>query len=331
MKKIQGIGIGLIILIALTTSLAGPAMAQDNYTKIAVPFSVDQMDGGFQIPSGSTIHHLANGITEVYGPDKSSILKAKDSDSSLIPTPAGLMRATYVYHVPSKSMIDGVGNITKVYQGETVILTVIDDNPEKVVPSYSGWIESSQDWSVDSLDYFYAKWVVPSDPPDPSANVVDFLFNAIEPDDGTKIIQPVLEWNYGGSDRWTGAAWVVWDSGSYRATPINASAGNEIWGTMCYDGMWDVDIYNRSAGGSSFLTTSRLGVDDLAVFCALEGYNIDGNDDVPGDTTFDDMEFKYGESSVDITWVEQISWGTGLTGLDVEIFSDAKVKLHTAN
>jgi hypothetical protein len=218
-----------------------------------------------------------------------------------------------------------------------MILMVVDAHKEKqTFPIYTGWIEDSNDWSVDNLDLFGGTWVVPSNPPNPEANVVDFLFNAIENQSGNKILQPVLEWNQAGSGRWTCRAWSGSSSGYYCSSPINANAGNSIAGAMNYEGGyygWLITCSNHTTHQSTWITTTILGTSSLAVFCALEGYNIDENDDVPGDTTFDNMAFDYNGNGVDITWVadDDIPPGSGLTGLDVEIFSDSKVKLHTAN
>ncbi len=331
--------LGIIGLLGLSSVLSYvPAMAgEGRYEVVRASFNIDRSNTGHDIPEGSTIRHLNTGVTEIYARDGSLVLRARDTDAELVATPGGLRRATFVYNVPSGSHITEAGNATVVSFEGAVILRVIDARTGDItVPAFTGWIEQSNDWTVDYLDHFGGTWVVPSDPPDPGNDVVDFLFTAIENQAGNKILQPVLEWNQSGSGRWTGRAWYGSSGGYYASSPINASAGNSITGVMDnYGGAsgWLISFQNTSTSQSTSITTTILGTSTLAVFTALEGYNIDGNSDVPGDTTFDNMDFEYNANNIDITWnpVDSTPPGSGLTGLDVEIFSDAKVKLHTAN
>jgi hypothetical protein len=334
MKKLLAVGIVILLGLGLMLSFSGIIVAQDDeYTVITDGFSVDQSGPGHNIPRGAVIHQLKNGITEVYNRDNSLILKASDSEAEMIPTPSGLARATYVYTVPSGCDIESRGNVTDVYQNGSLILRVINAGA-LTFPQYSGWIEQANNWSVKYLDYFGANWVVPSSPPNQGTSAVDFLFNAIEPQSGTAIIQPVLEWNQAGSHGWTLRSWYGPVGVSYFASaPINASTGNSISGTMSYDRKrgWQITTRNNSTFSSTSIRTKLIGNKNLAVFCALEGYYVTGDSDVPGTTTFDNMNFKYNNQSVNITWNPYISTGTGLTGLNVEIVSASKVILHTAN
>jgi hypothetical protein len=87
------------------------------------------------------------------------------------------------------------------------------------------------------------------------------------------------------------------------------------------------------------LWTSRINTDeDLAVFCALEGWSIGDDDDVPGDIYFCDMEFEYNGSNVDIQWNAYIDSGFDqiLSNLDVDFdnnppIDDSWVTLYTDN
>jgi len=149
----------------------------------------------------------------------------------------------------------------------------------------------------------------------------------------------VLEWNNRGVEEWTGSAWYGIGDDYYSSTPIDADAGNTIYGTMyslwpnsATPITWTTVFKNNTTGQSTSINT-QLPTTNLAVFCALEGYELDDDDDVPGDTTFHHMSFKTSltGSAVDITWNEWIESGTGLTGLDVDIWSDSTIALKTAN
>jgi len=66
----------------------------------------------------------------------------------------------------------------------------------------------------------------------------------------------------------------------------------------------------------------------------LEGTKIDDNTDVPGDTTFSNMQFLsgLGGSTVPIVWGQNINGNAPLTQLRVQIIlNPLSVKLHTAN
>jgi hypothetical protein len=331
MKRFFTFGAVALLAIMLALSFAIPAMAQDNGSKGPTGgFSVDQ--GDHKVPRGSIIHHLGNGTTEVHGPDGSLVMRVKDSEVTLVQTPSGLVSATHVFNVPSGSDIERHGNETDIYENGNVILRVIDTNT-MTAPQYNGWIESAYNWSAGSLDYFGANWVVPTSPPNLSTGAVDFLFNAIEPNNGSEIIQPVLEWNQAGSHGWTLRSWYGPVNGNYYASyPVTARVGNSLSGVLSHSiSVWSIVTRDVSTNQSTSIRTRSVGTNNLAVFCALEGYNVTANNDVPGDTTFNNMSFKYSGRNVNMTWQKFIAAGTGLTGLGVETISSSQVRLDTAN
>ncbi|WAI01440.1 hypothetical protein [Methanogenium organophilum] len=293
-----------------------------------------------QIPVGSIIHHSSDGITRVFTQDGKQIISAIDADAEKVPVPsAGLLPATHVHQVPNGSDIYTNENITKVYNDEACILTVVDnqrDAEKKLpVPSYGGWIESSYDWSVNEIAQFIAYWETPSSPSSQSDSVI-FLFNAVEPSNAHGIVQPVLEWNRHAYRDWTGAAWYVpYQQQGYFSEPIDVDVGDTIKGTLGWNSgisKWNIIFNDLDAGTSTMSFSDCVGCQDVAVFTALEGYNVDADSEVPGDTTFYDMRFKdLNLQTVDITWEPYIDDDAPLTGLNVERPSDNWVKLHTAN
>lgn len=328
MRKVWLIGILVVVLVVAISSL----VAAQNQNCINEPFSLEK-DHGYYISPGSVVHY-SDSITTLYGPGGNVTLRIKDSRVPKLSTPAGYsLPVTHLFQVPSESYIHKDGNETKIYKNGECILTVIND--VAVIPAYDGWIEQANDWSVANLDWFEAYWEVPTSPPNPDSSVVDFLFNAIEPSDGSSIIQPVLEWNWGDSGRWTAAAWYVENGVGYRSDPINVNVGDTLNGGMWYlpsgINMWDVYIEDQNTDRGTAIYTDVIGTSNLATFVALEGYNIDGDSDVPGDTTFYNMDFSYQSNPVDITWNSDIDDTAPLTGLDVTIYSDSRVELETAN
>ncbi|MHC1623768.1 MAG: hypothetical protein ACXQTR_04170 [Candidatus Methanospirareceae archaeon] len=143
-KKILAIGIVAILVCGV-----GLVIAQDQskeYTVINAPFSTEEGENVYLIPSGSIIYHSTDGITTVYTSDGKPILKARDYDAAMLTIPDGPKPATFVYQFPSGSHISTkektefyaqdkqcilTGKTTTVYLNETVILTIISEERSK--------------------------------------------------------------------------------------------------------------------------------------------------------------------------------------------------------
>ncbi|HIH97085.1 MAG TPA: hypothetical protein HA348_06380 [Thermoplasmata archaeon] len=338
--------ISLLVVLVCSVGIAIAQDAQDPNEKdivITAPLSPIEEGSVYPIPSSSLIVH-EKGLTRVYDPEGKSILTVNDSNVPSIATPTGLMKVTHVHHVPSGSkIVDPPGsNVTKVYDDNgTLILTVISENTSKrsTIPGYENWIEWAQDLWVWELWEFTAEWNVPSSPPSPEGDTVDFLFNGIEPLLGGSIIQPVLEWNYGGSGRWTAAPWCVSGSDTYRGTPpIDVDVNDHLEGILVWHDAvdkWTIGIYDHTKGTYKFIEKyCGIDPDTVRTYVTLEGYGVYDDSDVPGDTTFYNMIFEdANENPVDIDWTPKVNedWEEKLTGLNVHVYSDHKVKLETAN
>lgn len=128
-----------VLLIASVVGCQQQPSQELKFTKVTEPFSVDpEASYGFHIPQGSVIYHWANGITEVYGPDSTRILIARDSEATQIPAPGGPAPATYVYYGPNGTIDDWdeSTNTMRIYLEDgalTLILTIIekDENYER--------------------------------------------------------------------------------------------------------------------------------------------------------------------------------------------------------
>ena len=121
-KHISKIVIVVLLVMCLMTSGC-------MFTRVTEGFCVDpEYQYGFHIPQGSVVYHWANGITEVYGPDNTRILIAKDAEAAQIPAPGGPAPATHVYYVPSGTSggPDESGKINKNYLDDALILTIIE-------------------------------------------------------------------------------------------------------------------------------------------------------------------------------------------------------------
>jgi len=321
-----------LLLILTVIPAATPVFAQGEttvYTKINSSFSVgnNYSYASSTIPSNSTIYHRENGVTEFYGPNQKLLLAVKDFEASQVPTPHGMLPATRVQEVPDGAYVDCQENVTKVYSNpdkKNCILTIIDQtdssntqsltqssNVQSTTPTVTGWVEDTNTLSkpFSNLTTFTAYWKVPTSPKN-KGNVVNFVFNGIQPDGGT-IIQPVLEWNNGGSGRWTVSSWYVYPGGSIRSYPLNVNVGNTIWGTMTYlptGNCWQIAIFTNNKANSSrqlSINGSRIfrSTSNLSVFCTLEAYNIQSNNDICGKIEFYNMICKSNTSNnLNIPW-----------------------------
>jgi len=130
------LAITLLVSSLITVSCGNPYtynIKDDGFAVITAPLSLNKEANTTHIPQGSVIHHWANGITEVYGPDNNRLFIAKDSESTGIGAPGGFKPATHVYHVPDGSRISTDDNITRIYLDDDLILTVIEESKDFLI------------------------------------------------------------------------------------------------------------------------------------------------------------------------------------------------------
>jgi hypothetical protein len=320
----------------------------DSQTKVVIQNGFSLIKGDVQtvIPVGSIIQHSDNGITRVFDPNGKQISISNDIDSPKIPTPYGYLPAVNVNQIPDGSYVDVKDNgITNVYSKDQRVLTVISPVSNKTVskknpiPTTSGWIEDSYAWNIPQMGQFIADWTVPSSPPNPQTGAIDFIFNGIEPGNSWGIVQPVLEYNYAGTHQWTGSPWYV-DSNNigYRGTSIGTTVGHHVRGTLGWNqnlNRWNIIFEDMTNSGysSSFSTNApNIGTNNVGAFCALEGYYVNNDNDVPGTTTFYNMKFKdVNLNPVSFSWNRYVNTGMGLTNLNVAWSGMTPVSLWTNN
>ncbi len=309
------------------------------YKTINAVLSTINSDGVYNIPNESIIYHSPNGITTVFYSDGTQQLSAIDAEAKQITTPSGIMPATCVHEIPSGASIDKKGNITKITHGNKTILTIVDEsimNDDKIyVPSFNGWLEYSNKL-VNNVGRFEAFWKVPSSPPHPNSQAIDFLFNGIETSDNNAIIQPVLEWNQQNSHRWTGRAWYASGGTLLYSSPVNVNVNDNIYGGMIWNSLtkkWDIVFKDVTTNKQVSISSNGVGTTNVQVVTTLEGYNLEDNGDVPGDTTFNSMAFRNTNyQPFTVSWNKHVNAApSAITNLGVTIYSSAKVKLNTNN
>lgn len=349
-KKRMALGVAVSLIICIGLILPSAISEKDKTIKLAL--SPMEGEDVYPIPVGSTIVHLPNGTTEVYGPQKELILSVEDKDVEMIPTPSGFVKATHVHQVPSGTTIVTTGNTAKAYKVGVCLLTVINhcksiadkgidqtrnNNQPKILGRYSDgsgrWIEFATDDSKDTVDHYDGYWTVPSSPPNPDNNVINYLFISMQ-DNG--IIQPVLE--YTASGNWKIASWYGSGNDYYHSTKKPVDEGDLIHGIMNYEWaghLWEWRWTITTTGNGYSTTIHTIDFDDknMTEQVAFEAYYINGDGDVPGDTLFTNLNIKNNGQRVDVTWVPIVDPADAeyLDDLYVRMYSDYKVRLETAN
>ena len=75
MKKRYLSSFVVLLVVTLLSIFAAPAMAEGTrYTRLTKPIGPVDDESVLSIPEGSYIHHMANGVTEVYNQNGEKIL-----------------------------------------------------------------------------------------------------------------------------------------------------------------------------------------------------------------------------------------------------------------
>jgi hypothetical protein len=155
------------------------------------------------------------------------------------------------------------------------------DASDAPVPAVAGWIEDAERVNPKGIGYMTASFTVP---PAPAANhgQTVFLFPALEPTGGQKIVQPVLQWgaSQAGGNYYTSALKRV----SAGDTIGGVMAGSSCSGNVC--SAWTVVTTDQSTGQSTTLNTTGNAYAMYWVFAGvLEAYGITGCPDYPHNTS----------------------------------------------
>ena len=107
--------------------------------------------------------------------------------------------------------------------------------------SYAGWFNTSGN----PITSFHTSWRVPPAPSVQGSQLI-YIFNGIEPADGSIILQPVLQWGDSGKDEdgvqrtgafWTVASWVVGSGGdAHHTAHVRVNPGDLLVGIITQTG-----------------------------------------------------------------------------------------------
>lgn len=191
---------------------------QQKGVKISEEFSVDATETYSRIPEGGIIQFNSDGVTRVFSAKGEQVLDVKDSDAQLVMTPSGKMiPKTHIFSVPEYVIVYNSGN-RDYYIRDGKILFVKDfgemQEEKTISPASIGntWVAYAESDSITNPTLLTSQWIVPHSPTDS----INILFNGLEPNDGSYIVQPVVAFNYiehnddgiSWENHWTGASWL---------------------------------------------------------------------------------------------------------------------------
>jgi len=174
----------------------------------------------------------------------------------------------------------------------------------------SGWIEYGS-FNGQNFNSFNGYWPVPSAPSSSDQQIV-YIFPALMNQAEDEIIQPVLQWGAtpaGGGNFWAVASWWVTSSDqALWSTLINATTGNNLYGTMLMGAQGSWTITGTVQGGkSTTLKVTNIDPQQVATV-TLEVYGVGSCSDYPSSksTTFTGLAITDGGNSVSPVWTPNV-------------------------
>ncbi|KAF8181947.1 hypothetical protein K438DRAFT_1767672 [Mycena galopus ATCC 62051] len=254
-------------------------------------------------------------------------------------TPGGYRAKTNVFEIPPGGSIVHFGSKVHVLAANGTVAHVADSHPEKAHRPrdlLDGWIAFA--WWLNPglapISSFRTTWEVPPVPDSDNGQTV-FLFNALQPNGSSAILQPVLQYgpsNAGGGSFWAVATWYVDGTGNaFFTTPVPVISGQTLQGVITLtgsDASNSTFTYNAKFTDVPGTSMNLTGAAELT-FAAetLEAYGITALSDYPaGSTVF---------SAVDLTladgMVPSIAWsaeGDLADGVSITVDTDGRAEAH---
>ena len=164
------------------------------------------------------------------------------SVSKRVLTPFGYRDATNVHFVPPgfnlTTMLNGHIRMENPATGAHIDFPAMES---AVVPfTDNGWITDAN-WlntTRSPVSSFETTWTIPPAPTSYNGQTL-FQFNSIEPNSGTAILQPVLQYGpsaAGGGKYWAVASWYVTGNQAYYSSLVQVTAGKSLTGVIKYVG-----------------------------------------------------------------------------------------------
>jgi hypothetical protein len=211
-----------------------------------------------------------------------------DSARNYVLTPAGFFHESCVHDLGEDATLEDDGTVV-LADGTSFLPTPCRYRSRRVrsafhTPDANGWVESSNWTSPTYVTALSADWVVPPEPTSAAGELI-YFFPSVEPPQGDRILQPVLQFGSspaGGGNYWALASWYVDDYGNASHTSVlKVAAGDHLTGTMTTtsctaDGgcHWTVVSRDTTSNKSRRLRITRPEAYTLVNGGVLEAYSV---------------------------------------------------------
>jgi hypothetical protein len=218
--------------------------------------------------------------------------------------PSGFAHESCIHEIPDGASVDEAGVVThrdghkthlpKCNYGFLRSHRAAADVSQ--VPTVNGWVEASW-WNATSSPSALGAYFSVPNPPSENHGQLIYLFPSLEPADGSKIVQPVLQWGVspaGGGYYWALASWAVGNGWALHSPLIAVSPGHQIrgnpYGQSCSGSVcpnWVIYSQDVTTGATTQFTYTGNTVPLTAVQGGvLEGYNVQTCGDYPSSPTY---------------------------------------------
>lgn len=187
----------------------------------------------------------------------------------------------------------------------------------------NGWVEALHRYvsleSGDNVDLLSGTWTVPNNPKETGGLI--YLFNAIEPANGSWILQPVLQFganSFFGGNYWVIASWMVGSNGYAFYSPAQkVSSGDTIYGSTYITSessgklYYEVWAQDKTSGAYSWIRATSTGLQwNEAYAGVLEAYGISSCEQLPASsaTIFESTQVDHGYPNFDSELADFTGW-----------------------
>jgi|HubBroStandDraft_1064217.scaffolds.fasta_scaffold17931_1 hypothetical protein len=212
-------------------------------------------------------------------------------------TPGGPRHKSFVHTVePNQAVtsINGQPHLVDMVSKSLIPLPKVATPREEIPALASGWITdaSSSNDTGSPITFFQTTWIVPKGPRtftgdlfSPQGQVI-FLFNGLQDNPETYILQPVLQWGdsgYGGGKYWSIANWLVDQQHVFKTPNVGVSEGDILNGVMTLTGQSGnlFDYQCEFAGINSFALNVVNRTQLVNAYETLECYGVRHASDYP--------------------------------------------------
>ncbi len=190
---------------------------------------------------------------------------------------------------------------------------IITDN-DAIGPYTDGWIAAAKE-NLSSVTWLSAGWTVPANPSSYDSQIL-YFFPAMAPSDASEVVQPVLGWNFWGTDGngWRVAAvWCPKSPGSCAYDgDYTVSVGDSLSGYMyprSNPAGWVIGM-NVNGGLTAYFSKATTTTYNVVTGGALESYLLSSCSDYPngssGSTTFSSIAVYQNGVKITPSWTNQL-------------------------